>query len=130
MSVAGKNLRIFRDLNGNIEFHQKEPIAVDGDGALLRGVPSGLLDSKIMKAMRWRTSKLSNGSCSSVCLISVGVRPPVAFTGGDGISVESDISGKNLKETELNCTYPHLASPASLGAVRMAKGMNRKITSG
>lgn len=109
------------------EFHQKEPIAVDGDGALLPGVPSGLLDSKIMKAMRWRTSKLSDGSCSSVCLISVGVGPPVAFTRGDGISVESDISGKKLKE---NRTQLHVPSPALLGAVRMAKGMNRKITSG
>ena len=78
-------------------------------------MPSGPLDSKI-KGDALENLQALQRIVQFGALISVAV----AFTWGDGISVESDISVKKLKETELNART--LTSFPPVRARRMAKG--------
>jgi hypothetical protein len=92
----------------------------------IAGCALGTLDSKIKSAARENFQALQRIvqlGTSDFC----SVPPPVTFERGNGISVESDISVKNLKETELECTYAHLSFRGTVGRIPHDEGrMNRQ----
>ncbi len=69
--------------------------------------------------LSWRTSKLSNRTFSSARFLQAFGRPWPSH-GSCGISAESDTSDRNVKETELDCTYAQ-PSQHHRQAVRMAR---------